>query len=108
LPLPEVVPAALAERLRAFPPTPDGLIFHTSTGRPYWQEHYASRVVAQVEHAGLLAGTTSHDLRHHYASVLIAVGESVIAVAELLGHDNATLVLSTYAHLMPGNEDRTP
>ena len=40
-------------------------------------------------------GTTSHDLRHHYASVLLAAGESVVAVAERLGRENATLVLST-------------
>ena len=29
----------------------------------------------------------------------------MIAVAELLGHENATLVLSTYGHLLPGGED---
>lgn len=49
---------------------------------------------------------TSHDLRHHFASVLIAAGESVVAVAEWLGHDGAGLVLSTYGHLMPNSEDR--
>ena len=46
-------------------------------------------------------------LRHHYASVLLAAGESVVAVAERLGHENATLVLKTYGHLMPDSEDRT-
>jgi integrase len=34
-------------------------------------------------------------------------GESVVVVAECLGHDNANLVLSTYGHVMPNNEDRT-
>jgi hypothetical protein len=29
------------------------------------------------------------------------------AVAERLGHENATLVLGTYGHLMPNSEDRT-
>jgi hypothetical protein len=33
--------------------------------------------------------------------------ESVVAVAERLGHENATLVLKTYGHLMPDGEDRT-
>ena len=60
-----------------------------------------------VATAGLPASTTTHDLRHHYASVLLAQGESVIAVAERLGHHNAALVLSTYGHLMPDSEDRT-
>jgi hypothetical protein len=47
-------------------------------------------------------------LAAHYASVLLAAGESVVAVAERLGHDNASLVLSTYGHLIPGGEQRTP
>jgi len=40
-------------------------------------------------------------------SILLAAGESVVAVAERLGHDDATLVLKTYGHLMPDSEDRT-
>ena len=66
-----------------------------------------SRVKPAAKSAGLPAGVTSHDLRHHYASVLLAAGESVVAVAERLGHENATLVLKTYGHLMPDSEDRT-
>ena len=34
-------------------------------------------------------------------------GESVVCVAERLGHENATLVLTTYGHLLPDSEDRT-
>jgi hypothetical protein len=30
-----------------------------------------------------------------------------VAVAERLGHENATLVLKTYGHLLPDSEDRT-
>ncbi|GAA2852731.1 hypothetical protein GCM10010472_07400 [Pseudonocardia halophobica] len=30
-----------------------------------------------------------------------------MAVAERLGNDNTTLVLTTYGHLLPGSEDRT-
>ncbi len=39
--------------------------------------------------------------------MLLAQGESVIVVAERLGHENANLVLSTYGHLMPDSEERT-
>src|SRR5215216_3828503 len=66
-----------------------------------------SRVKPAAKSAGLPAGVTSHDLRHHYAAVLLAAGGSVVAVAERLGHENATLVLRTYGHLMPDSEDRT-
>jgi hypothetical protein len=30
-----------------------------------------------------------------------------VAVAERLGHQDASLVLSTYGHLMPDSDDRT-
>jgi integrase len=60
-----------------------------------------------VRRAGLPAGTTSHDLHHHYASVLLHAGESVVAVADRLSHEDASLVQSTYGHLMPDSEERT-
>lgn len=108
IPLPEVVGEALAEHLRKFPARESGLLFHTRTDRPHAHEHYGSRVFARgVSKAKLPESTSSHDLRHHYASVLLFAGESVVAVAERLGHENATLVLSTYGHLMPDSEDRT-
>ncbi len=74
----------------------------------YRHDYYGAQIFASaVRRAELPAGTTTHDLRHHYASVLLAAGESVVAVAERLGHENATLVLKTYGHLMPDSEDRT-
>ena len=53
-------------------------------------------------------GTTRpHDLRHHYASLLIHHGESVKVVQDRLGHATAAETLNTYAHLWPDSEDRT-
>jgi integrase len=49
---------------------------------------------------------TSHDLRHHFASVLLDAGESVFAVADILGHANAREVLTTYGDVMPNQEER--
>ena len=108
VPLPQVVAAALREHLAEFSPADDGTIFTTRFGSPYRHDYYGSRIFgAAVRRAGLPKGTTTHDLRHHYASVLLMQGESVIVVAERLGHENATLVLSTYGHLMPDSEERT-
>jgi site-specific recombinase XerD len=42
-----------------------------------------------LSEAGLSNGTTSHDLRHHYASVLLAAGASIEVVAERLRHQDA-------------------
>jgi integrase len=108
VPLPQVVSEALQAHMAEFPPAPDGSLFTTEHGNLYRQEHYGARIFAPaVRHAGLPIGSTSHDLRHAYASWLLASGESVVAVAERLGHENATLVLKTYGHLMPDSEDRT-
>jgi integrase len=108
VPLPQVVAEALSAHIAAHPPGPDGTLFTTRFGTPYRHDYYGTRIFAEaVARAGLPASTTSHDLRHHYASVLLLQGESVVAVAERLGHHNASLVLSTYGHLMPDSEDRT-
>jgi integrase len=48
-----------------------------------------------------------HDLRHFYASGLIAAGCDVVTVQRALGHGKASLTLNTYSHLWPRAEDRT-
>jgi site-specific recombinase XerD len=107
LPLPQVVAEALKAHMAEFPPSADGSLFTTAQGNLYRQEHYQARIFRPAARAAKLpAGTTTHDLRHHFASVLLNAGESVVAVAEALGHENATLVLKTYGHLMPDSEDR--
>lgn len=58
----------------------------------------------------LAAGTSDrrlHDLRHFYASGLIAAGCDVVTVQRALGHASATTTLRTYTHLWPTAEDRT-
>lgn len=108
LPMPSFVAEALAAHLSQYPAGSDGSIFTTVQGTPYRQDYYSSLIFKKaVERSGLPLDTHPHSLRHHYASVLLTAGESVSAVAERLGHDDATQVLKTYGHLMPGGEDRT-
>ena len=54
-----------------------------------------------------MSGARLHDLRHFYASGLIAAGCDVVTVQRGLGHAPATTTLRTYAHLWPTAEDRT-
>ena len=58
------------------------------------------------KNAGLI-GIRLHDLRHFYASGLIAAGCDVVTVQRALGHAAATTTLRTYAHLWPTADDRT-
>ncbi len=48
-----------------------------------------------------------HDLRHFYASGLIAAGCDVVTVQRALGHSSASITLDTYSHLWPDANDRT-
>lgn len=50
---------------------------------------------------------TLHDLRHFYASGLIAAGCDVVTVQHALGHSSPSITLNTYSHLWPKAEDRT-
>jgi integrase len=49
----------------------------------------------------------AHDLRHFFASALISGGASVKQVQAACGHASPLVTLKTYAHLWPGDEDRT-
>jgi len=108
LPLPEVVSNALAEHIQRFPPAVGtGLLFHTRDGLPLAHDWYANKVFAKAAaKAGMPPGTTPHACRHHFATELLAGGMSVIDVAELLGHEDATLVVKTYGHGTPNRDDR--
>lgn len=56
-----------------------------------------------------LAGryVTFHDLRHTYATVAIASGADVMAVASSLGHSDPHITLKTYANADPAAKKRT-
>jgi integrase len=54
-----------------------------------------------------VTGYTLHDLRHFFASAVIASGCDVVTVQRAMGHASATTTLRTYAHLWPTAEDRT-
>ena len=68
-----------------------------STSNGWWRE--------SAECAG--PQIRQHDLRHFYASGLIAAGCDVVAVQRALGHSAASTTLTTYSHHWPTAEDRT-
>lgn len=47
-----------------------------------------------------------HQLRHYYASVMLAGGVSIRELAEYLGHADPAFTLRVYAHLLPSSHDR--
>jgi integrase len=57
-------------------------------------------------HGEHLPPLSFHVLRHSCASILLAQGVPVRDVAELLGHSDIRLTLSTYAHVIEAGRDR--
>jgi integrase len=106
VPAPGIVLDALAAHIAEFGTGPDGLVFTSPRGGPVRRSGLEHAWRDAVDKAGL-EGVTPHDLRHHYASVLLAGGESVVTVAARLGHGSAAVTLRTYAHLMPDSDTRT-
>jgi integrase len=81
-------------------------LFHGENGNPPRQNTVGYWWRKAREAAGS-PKTKLHDLRHYYASGLIAAGCDVVTVQRSLGHSSATVTLNTYAHLWPTAEDRT-
>ena len=54
---------------------------------------------------GLPEGFRFHDLRHYFASVLIAAGLDVKVVQARLRHASATTTLNTYGHMFPDKDE---
>jgi site-specific recombinase XerC len=99
------VAETLAAHISEFAPAEDGSLFTTTSGSLHRQEHFGARAFKPAaKSAGLSAGVTSHDLRHHYASVLLAAGESVAAVVER--PQEREVSAQDLRPLMPDSEDR--
>ena len=103
--LPDQVVELLSAHVAAHPPTP--WLFQGSTpGLPPHQNTVGHRWRQTCKRAGV-NGFTLHDLRHFYASGLIAAVCDVVTVQRALGHAKATTTLDTYSHVWPTAEDRT-
>jgi integrase len=102
VPLPTEVVNVLAEHRDEFGLGDDGLLFHRD-GRPWARNRAAAAFRAAVAVGGVEASGW-HALRHHSASMLIAAGLGVTAVAATLGHSPAEC-LKTYAAWWPNEHD---
>ena len=72
---------------------------------PWQVEREMRRIRALV--TGLPVGFRFHDLRHFYASLLIASGADVKVVQHRLRHASAKTTLDTYGHLWPDSDEST-
>jgi integrase len=105
--VPDGLLALLAEHVRAHAPGGDAdrWLFGGKGDMPI----HENSVNWQWSKARAAAGVRYrlHDLRHFFASGLIASGCDVVTVQRALGHHSATVTLNTYSHLWPDANDRT-
>lgn len=106
VPAPAFVLESLAAHIGRSDPGPFDVIFTNKRGLTVNRASLHRSFAAALVTAGLPVGTTFHQLRHTYASLLIEGGESVTVVADRLGHKNATETLRTYSHLWPSSDDK--
>ena len=124
VPLPETVAVALSEHLRVYPAgevtlpwgdrdgpaTTRALVFTGPKGASLNKNPHTKRVwIPALADAGVEyvpRETGMHQLRHHYASVLLDAGVSIAALAAYLGHADPSVTLRVYSHLMPDTEGR--
>ena len=107
VPMPAAVSAVLAEHLARYGSGPSGVVFTNTMGNPLWRSAVNEMWHRAGRRSGLPTWATFHDLRHFYASLLIAHGCSVKAVQSRLGHQSAMETLDTYGHLWPDSDDET-
>ena len=86
-------------------PGPGRLLITNRLGRPVQRNSFGFCWREAVREAGLPEGTRFHDLRHFYASTLIAAGLHPKVIQERLGHATMAETMDTYGHLFPDAED---
>ena len=79
-----------------------GLVFCGTDGEPIDPDNFAHRDWAGVLRRAGLRRIRFHDLRHTYASLLIAQGAHPKYIQAQLGHASIQTTLDRYGHLTPG------
>lgn len=79
-------------------------MFTTRVGRPQHFAHLGPRVLNPALKRAGIQPLRWHDLRHTFASLLIAGGSNITFVSRQLGHSSSQITLSVYANLLDQEE----
>jgi integrase len=84
--------------------SPDDYVFTTRFGTPEHAAHLGLRALRPALQRAGLRPVRWHDLRHTFASLLIAGGANITFVSRQLGHTSSQVTLGIYAHLLDREE----
>jgi integrase len=110
IPLAQRTIDVLAAQVAAYPPPQRGpwagLVFAMPDGTPIGESTADWALKATCRYA-TVQPRHLHELRHHYASVLIGGGENPKVVQKRMGHKDVTMTLRLYSHLFAEAEEQT-
>jgi integrase len=81
-------------------------IFVLPNGKPLTL-HHVTRIFDRAAKVANITGHTTYDLRHSFASALLARGRPITYVAKQLGHSKPNTTLAYYAHWVSSGEDNS-
>ncbi|WP_395105272.1 tyrosine recombinase XerC [Actinomadura sp. SCN-SB] len=105
IPIPRLLAEHLSAQVAAYPA--ETILTSTRGGQLAPRTLDDAFAAARDKVAGLPDGFRYHDLRHYFASLLIASGADVKTVQARLRHASAKTTLDTYAHLWPDRDEST-
>ena len=105
IPADEWVLNEITGHMQRFGTGPEGVITSNRSGKIAHRSAFGECWRQAVNTAGLPVGTRFHDLRHFYASTLIAANLNPKVIQARLGHARISETMDTYGHLFPDSED---
>jgi len=88
-------------KLKQFSGKSEGLIFANNDGTYIDPDYFDEHIFGPIREKAGLNSVRFHDLRHFFASMLIAQGESPKYVCDQLGHSSVQITFDVYGHLFP-------
>ena len=76
--------------------------FPNEDGSPIYYTNFLRRVWHKVQDQAQVRRRTPHDMRHTWASHMLAGGADLAYVSNQLGHANPSITLRIYSHWVPG------
>ena len=83
-----------------------GLVFVSEAGTPIHPRNF-ERSWGQLKKAAKMTDARLHDLRHLHVSLLVKQGIDPQAIADRVGHTDASFTLRRYSHMFEEHRERT-
>jgi len=82
----------------------DSFVFTRDDGKALDPNDLRRQILYKALDAAIVRRVRFHDLRHTYASLLIAQGEDLAYIKDQLGHYSIQMTVDIYGHLVPGRQ----